>query len=388
MGPGSAGASLEQLLVDAPPPSVVQQQESEEEAIPEAAAGKRWDCKFTHEVMWYKDDTGAQCINEYELGEELGRGSFGRVRACKRRGDAQGRQFAMKIMSKPRLRKMAEYVNVGTGMRKVTAEDKVRREIDIMRHLYHRNVVLLFEVLESADTYDDDSHICMVLELMERGPTMVCGADGTFVAERGEAGVWPEAAAQLMFADLVRGMQYLHGRGICHRDIKPDNLMIYENGTLRITDFGCAVYFPPGPARDAALLRDTAGAYTFLAPECINLKADPYCGYGADIWSAGVTLYTWIFGEVPFYSDSPEPLYEAIRNDPVELGEALSADLLDLLARLLDKDPRSRITLQQCLSHAWLKDVPEPPVPAAAAAAAPAMENGGGGGGGGAGAEA
>jgi calcium/calmodulin-dependent protein kinase kinase 2 len=95
------------------------------------------------------------------------------------------------------------------------------------------------------------------------------------------------------------GLLYLHGRGIAHRDVKPDNLLMYENGTLRIADFGCAVQFPPGTVRTAGLLRDTSsGTYTFYAPECVS--GEPFCAYSADVWAAGVTLYTWIFGEIPF----------------------------------------------------------------------------------------
>ena len=118
-----------------------------ESSTPEADATVEWDCKFTDEVAWRKTDSGAQCINEYVLGAELGRGSFSRVFVCERRVEPEepGRQFAMKIMSKARLRKLAEYVNTGRGMKKLTAEDKVRREIEVMRHIYHRNGTLAMQ---------------------------------------------------------------------------------------------------------------------------------------------------------------------------------------------------------------------------------------------------
>lgn len=86
-----------------------------------------WDCLFTNTVKWGKNQEGQDIVNEYVLLGELGRGSFGRVHLCERRVDSPPwRRFAMKIMSKPRLRRLSEYVNVpGGGMRKVTAEDKV-----------------------------------------------------------------------------------------------------------------------------------------------------------------------------------------------------------------------------------------------------------------------
>lgn len=86
---------------------------------------------FSYVVRWGRNEHGQQTVNEYVLLQELGRGAYGKVYLCERRvGDgvkAPWRRFAMKIMSKPRLRRLSEYVNVPSGgMRKVTAEDKVR----------------------------------------------------------------------------------------------------------------------------------------------------------------------------------------------------------------------------------------------------------------------
>lgn len=79
-------------------------------------------------MCWGKNDEGQQTLNEYVLLGELGRGSYGRVQLCERRaGKPPWRRFAMKVMSKPRLRRLSEYVNTPAGgMRKITAEDKVR----------------------------------------------------------------------------------------------------------------------------------------------------------------------------------------------------------------------------------------------------------------------
>ncbi|CAN0455231.1 unnamed protein product, partial [Hapterophycus canaliculatus] len=91
----------------------------------------QWDCLYTNDARWGRNEQGQQTVNDtYVLLEELGRGSYGRVYLCERRvGDGVAtpwRRFAMKVMSKPRLRRLSEYVNVPSGgMRKVTAEDKV-----------------------------------------------------------------------------------------------------------------------------------------------------------------------------------------------------------------------------------------------------------------------
>lgn len=98
---------------------------------PQQQEERPWDCLFTNNARWSKNEEGQQTVNEYVLLEELGKGSYGRVYLCERRvGDGVAtpwRRFAMKVMSKPRLRRLSEYVNVPAGgMRKVTAEEKVR----------------------------------------------------------------------------------------------------------------------------------------------------------------------------------------------------------------------------------------------------------------------
>lgn len=115
---------------------------------------------------------------------------------------------------------------------------QMRQEIEVMRHLYHRSVVLLFEVLEERDEWeggpDDDGHegrVCMVLEYMQGGPTMTFDDEsGLFKRPDGGAtdgggglgagNAYSEDEAKPLFRDLVQGLLYLHGKNIVHRDIK------------------------------------------------------------------------------------------------------------------------------------------------------------------------
>ena len=95
---------------------------------------RHWDCAFSEGARFGRNEQGQQTVNEYVLLQEIGRGAYGKVYLCERRvGDGvkiPWRRFAMKIMSKPRLRRLSEYVNIPSGgMRKVTAEDKVRRHV-------------------------------------------------------------------------------------------------------------------------------------------------------------------------------------------------------------------------------------------------------------------
>lgn len=115
---------------------------------------------------------------------------------------------------------------------------QMRQEIEVMRHLYHRSVVLLFSVLEEREEWEDpdgesEGRVCMIQEYMEGGPTMTYDDEtGRFTRPAGGivggapgAGdarlqVYPEGEAKPLFRDLVQGLLYLHGEGIVHRDIK------------------------------------------------------------------------------------------------------------------------------------------------------------------------
>ncbi|CAM9535179.1 unnamed protein product [Hapterophycus canaliculatus] len=290
----------------------------------------------------------------------------------------------------------------------------MRQEIEVMRHIYHRSVVLLFEVLEERDEWeggpDDDGHegrVCMVQEYMEGGATMTFDDEsGLFKRPQGStvggcAGVgvgnaYSEDEAKPLFRDLLQGLLYLHGKNIVHRDIKPDNLLIFENGTLRICDFGCARFVKPagrqpscgtdaeasdamkpheeGPERQPqqssqrgaqeGSLTDSVGTYTFHSPEMIAGDGRPYSGKAADAWAAACTLYCWIFGCLPFHDQSLERVFEKIKEQELDVGQAVSPELASLLQGMLCKDPRGRVGLQAALEHPWMRGVPDPPPPA------------------------
>ena len=208
----------------------------------------------------------------------------------------------------------------------------------------------------------------------------------------------PTAASY--FRDLMQGLEYLHGRGVAHRDIKPENLLVFENGTLRISDFGCAMTFDathPLPGQDlppmmvtaaaaaaaaqsplddecrsssSPLVADTAGTEAFYCPEaCDDGTGDGGGGGGAlydvrcaDVWAAGVCLCCFLLGELPFDPRlPPDELFGAIATaEPLPIppsAESLSTDplLADLRGQLLVKDPAARIDAVSAAAHPWVK---------------------------------
>ncbi|KAJ9580240.1 hypothetical protein L9F63_004113, partial [Diploptera punctata] len=247
---------------------------------------------------------------------------------------------AMKILSKKKLLKKAGiFGRVAPNRNKSAAVnplDRVYREIAILKKLHHPNIVKLYEVLD--DPVEDNLYLAF--ELLERGEVLEVPTDTPLT----------EAQAWGYFRDVVMGIEYLHYQRIIHRDIKPSNLLLSEDGHVQIADFGVCNEFH---GNDAAL-SSTAGTPAFMAPEA--LTNSKYSGKASDIWSMGVTLYAFVYGRIPFHDENVLALYNKIQNDAVVFREKpeISAELKDLISRMLHKDPSQRLTLPEVKRHTWV----------------------------------
>merc|ERR1719510_1466252 len=245
-------------------------------------------------------------LNQYKLEQAIGQGSYGIVKLAYNKDDDV--QYAMKILSKKKLKRKGGLFArrappraspVGGGVRKPSENplQKVYREIAIMKKLDHPNVCKLHEVLDDPE----DDNLYMVFELLKHGELLEVPSKNPM----------SEKEAWLAFRDVVHGLEYLHYQKIIHRDLKPSNLLRADSGEVKIADLGVSNEFD---GQDA-LLTNTAGTPAFTAPESISYKLgdDPYSGRAADIWSLGVTLYTLVFGKVPFHDENILALYNKIR---------------------------------------------------------------------------
>jgi [calcium/calmodulin-dependent protein kinase] kinase len=113
---------------------------------------------------------------------------------------------------------------------------------------------------------------------------------------------------------------------------------------LKIVDFGVSEMFDKDGEMKTA---KSAGSPAFMPPELCVAKHGHVSGRAADIWSMGCTLYCLIFGRIPFEKHGMIELYEAIRSDPLEFDSPCSDDLRDLITRLLEKDPKKRIKMEE-----------------------------------------
>ncbi|XP_044763193.1 calcium/calmodulin-dependent protein kinase kinase 1 [Coccinella septempunctata] len=306
---------------------------------------KRGPLKESRRVSIEKAGTYLQ-LNQYKLLDAIGQGSYGVVKLAYSEEDDT--HYAMKILSKKKLLKKSGIFGRLPPSRKDSKNSisanavnhplqKVYREIAILKKLDHPNVVKLIEVL------DDPAEDCLylVFELVERGQVLDIPTDQPL----------DEETARVYFRDVVLGLEYLHYQRIIHRDIKPANLLLSNNGHVQIADLGVCNEFDGTDA----FLSNSAGTPAFAAPEALCEKAE-FSGKAVDIWSLGITLYAFVFGNVPFHDENLMGLYSKIRNDKVTFPSEpkISETLRDLILKMLVKNPNQRITLPEIKLHPWV----------------------------------
>ncbi|XP_015789179.1 serine/threonine-protein kinase stk11-like [Tetranychus urticae] len=164
----------------------------------------------------------------------------------------------------------------------------------------------------------------------------------------------PRKQARRYFTGLLSGLDYLHSKGIFHKDIKPDNMLINVFDTIKLTDLSVSYVVDIFTQSDICF--NTYGTIAYQSPEVINSTDAGFSASALDIWSAGVTLYVMVTGKLPFSSKSGFiAMTESILADNPQADDILKIDpcLSNLIHSMLDKDPVRRIKLYQVLNHPW-----------------------------------
>jgi protein-serine/threonine kinase len=227
-------------------------------------------------------------FGDYILGQTLGEGEFGKVKMGWNRNG--GVQVAIKLIRRDSL---------GSNPSRLP---KIYREIAILRGLQHPNIVRLHEMVET------ERHIGIILEYASGGELFDYILQHRFLKDN---------SARRLFAQLVSGVGYLHKKGIVHRDLKLENLLLDRNRNIIITDFGFANTFNPTDElteeveynlgnkdyvrrigldvvhedghRRGDLMQTSCGSPCYAAPELV-VSDSLYTGRKVDVWSCGVIL--------------------------------------------------------------------------------------------------
>ncbi|CAF2073770.1 hypothetical protein Bca4012_088897 [Brassica carinata] len=274
--------------------------------------------------------------SKYEMGEEVGRGHFGYTCAAKfKKGDAKGQQVAVKVIPKAK-------------MTTAIAIEDVRREVKILRALSGHNNLPHF-----YDAYEDHDNVYIVMELCEGGELL------DRILSRG--GKYTEEDAKTVMIQILNVVAFCHLQGVVHRDLKPENFLYTskeDTSQLKAIDFGLSDYVRPDER-----LNDIVGSAYYVAPEVLHRSYSTE----ADIWSVGVIVYILLCGSRPFWARTESGIFRAVlKADPTfddTPWPLLSSEARDFVKRLLNKDPRRRLTAAQALSHPWIKDLNDAKVP-------------------------
>jgi len=215
----------------------------------------------------------------------------------------------------------------------------------------HKSICALREYFNDQD----DTVVVMIMELLSGGDLL----DAVI-----NSGAYSEADARNIFRQVLDGVAHMHMRGVVHRDLKVENLMMKHPSDLmsvKIIDVGLAHVVGSGnqimDSDDGSVT--VRGTPEYMAPEVI----DSHFGTQADLWSCGVTMFELLCGYTPFRGETEAGVFAVVRRGNFNFAEKdwgrISQDAKDLIRALLRLNPRERLSAQDALDHTWTRLAPD-----------------------------
>lgn len=211
-----------------------------------------------------------------------------------------------------------------------------------MRRLNHPNILKIHEVLATK------SRIYLVMELAKGGDLF------GKLARRPEHR-FPEPLARKYFHQLVSALKYCHQNGVAHRDVKPQNLLLDEEGNIKVSDFGLSAVAESSSPR--LMLQTSCGTPAFAAPEIVGKSRNGYDGSKADAWSCGVILFVMLSGYLPFDDANLVMMYRKMHKREYRFPSWVSKPARGLIVKLLDPNPNTRLGIDEMGGDNWFKNI-------------------------------
>ncbi|XP_052851671.1 ovarian-specific serine/threonine-protein kinase Lok isoform X1 [Drosophila gunungcola] len=271
----------------------------------------------------------------YYVNKKLGSGAYGLVRLVYDTRTCQ--QYAMKIVKKNMLSGSAR------PSTNFSDPDRVLNEAKIMKNLSHPCVVRMHDIVDKPDS------VYMVLEFMRGGDLLNRIINNKLLSEE---------TSKLYFYQMCHAVKYLHDRGITHRDLKPDNVLLETNDEetlLKVSDFGLSKF-----VQKDSVMRTLCGTPLYVAPEVLITGGREAYTKKVDIWSLGVVLFTCLSGTLPFSDEYGTPAAQQIKKGRFAYGHSawkgVSQRAKLLINQMLIVDPERRPSIDDVLQCTWLRD--------------------------------
>ena len=258
-------------------------------------------------------------FNSFEILEKIGDGGFGKV--FKVRQKKTNNIYAMKVLSKAFLIKM----------------NQLHYAITECNVLKSSNCPFIIKLHYSFQT---PKNLYMILDLCSLGDLKYQIKEYLF----------EEDDAKFYIAEIILAIEYLHKRDIIYRDLKPENILIDEDGHFKLADFGLAKENIINDIPNSTF----CGSPPYLSPEMLSHEGSTKA---SDIYGIGVILYEMLTGSTPFYDEDYNLMYKNISENRLMFPEFFSDEVKDLLEKMLEKDPKKRIKIQEIKKHPFFQDI-------------------------------
>ena len=278
-------------------------------------------------------------LDDYEIIKDLGAGAFSTVKLAKQKDT--GDMFALKIIKDDSLENSSNMATFKT-------------EVDVMKEINHPNVINLIKHsyegnLKKQNGETKENVTYLALELASGGELF------DFIAQ---TGAFSEPVARYYFKQIIDAFEYLHSRGISHRDMKPDNVMLDDEFNLKIADFGFS--------SKAASNQSFKGTRSYMAPEI--LIGAKYFGPMVDIFASGIILFIMVSQIPPFQMAHPKDgWYKFVCSNRMDKFwkyhgqnqeggiDFFSKEFIDLITWIFNFDHTTRPSLSEIKEHEWFQ---------------------------------
>ena len=227
-------------------------------------------------------------------------------------------------------------------------------------------------VISLLDALQDEAHLFCVLPYMSGGDLSTNLLDCMKVSSTGTI---DESLARTWFRQILCGISILQKKGVCHRDLCLENLVLDENQNIHIIDFGLCLRIPFADPSNRQLVSDVGsntyrrlikaqgqcGSWKYMAPE-VCMRSESFDGFAIDLWAAGIVLFKLLVGREPFaMPDLVDCNFCTIskRGDLTGFlssqGITLTKNVVDLLQNMMWSDPAKRLTLAEIVNHPWVR---------------------------------